>query len=78
MRTSWPSCGGTSPRRSTRTLGPPSPTLYHEGLERFGRELEDLTGPVWREQYQQGKGTPPGPMKRQRYESAMGPTRHDR
>jgi MoaA/NifB/PqqE/SkfB family radical SAM enzyme len=38
---------------------------YHEGLERFGRELEDLAGPVWRERYQQGKGTPPAPMKRQ-------------
>jgi hypothetical protein len=21
---------------------------YHEGLERFGRELEELTGPGWR------------------------------
>ena len=32
---------------------------YHEGLERFGRELEALTGPVWRERYLQGKGDPP-------------------
>ena len=37
---------------------------YHEGLERFGRELEELTGPVWRERYKEGKGTPPAPMKR--------------
>jgi radical SAM protein with 4Fe4S-binding SPASM domain len=37
---------------------------YHAGLERFGRELEELTGPVWKERYQQGKGTPPAPMKR--------------
>ena len=37
---------------------------YHAGLERFGRELAELTGPVWRERYVQGKGTPPAPMKR--------------
>ena len=37
---------------------------YHEGLERFGRELEELTGPVWRERYKQGNGTPPAPMPR--------------
>ena len=28
---------------------------YHAGLERFGRELEELTGPVWRERYKQGR-----------------------
>jgi MoaA/NifB/PqqE/SkfB family radical SAM enzyme len=38
---------------------------YHQGLEWFGLGLEDLTGPVWRERYQQGKGTPPAPMRRQ-------------
>ena len=37
---------------------------YHAGLERFGRELEDVTGPVWRERYLKGAGTPPAPMKR--------------
>ncbi len=37
---------------------------YHAGLERFGRELEALTGPLWRERYKTGKGTPPAPMKR--------------
>jgi MoaA/NifB/PqqE/SkfB family radical SAM enzyme len=37
---------------------------YHEGLERFGRELEELTGPVWRERYKQGNGTPSAPMQR--------------
>ena len=37
---------------------------YHEGLERFGRELEELTGPVWQERYKQGNGTPPAPMQR--------------
>ncbi len=37
---------------------------YHQGLERFGRELEELTGPVWRRSYREGKGTPPAPMKR--------------
>jgi hypothetical protein len=37
---------------------------YHEGLERFGRALEEVTGPVWRERYLQGKGTAPAPMKR--------------
>jgi radical SAM protein with 4Fe4S-binding SPASM domain len=37
---------------------------YHEGLERFGRELEELVEPIWRERYLQGKGTPPAPMKR--------------
>jgi radical SAM protein with 4Fe4S-binding SPASM domain len=37
---------------------------YHAGLERFGRELEELTGPVWRERYREGKGTPSAPMKR--------------
>jgi len=37
---------------------------YHEGLARFGRELEELTGPVWRERYKEGRGTPPAPMKR--------------
>jgi MoaA/NifB/PqqE/SkfB family radical SAM enzyme len=37
---------------------------YHAGLERFGRELEELLGPVWRERYKQGRGTPPAPMKR--------------
>jgi hypothetical protein len=37
---------------------------YHAGLERFGRELEELTGPVWRKRYRDGKGTPPAPMKR--------------
>ncbi len=38
---------------------------YHAGLERFGRELEELTGPLWQERYREGRGTPPGPMKRQ-------------
>jgi MoaA/NifB/PqqE/SkfB family radical SAM enzyme len=37
---------------------------YHEGLARFGRELEQITGPAWHERYRQGKGTPPAPMKR--------------
>ena len=37
---------------------------YHEGLTRFGRELEEIPGPVWRERYQRGQGTPPAPMKR--------------
>jgi hypothetical protein len=37
---------------------------YHAGLARFGRELEDQTGPVWRERYRDGKGTPSAPMKR--------------
>lgn len=37
---------------------------YHEGLERFGRELEDLTSPVWKERYAQGRGTPAAPMNR--------------
>ncbi len=37
---------------------------YHEGLTKFGQELENLTGPVWRERYAQGRGTPPAPMKR--------------
>jgi MoaA/NifB/PqqE/SkfB family radical SAM enzyme len=37
---------------------------YHAGLERFGRELEELTGPVWRERYLQGTGQPAAPMKR--------------
>jgi len=34
------------------------------GLERFGRELEDLTGPVCGSATG-GKGTPPAPMKRE-------------
>jgi MoaA/NifB/PqqE/SkfB family radical SAM enzyme len=37
---------------------------YHAGMERFGRELAAVTGPVWREQYRQGRGTSPAPMKR--------------
>jgi len=37
---------------------------YHDGLVRFGRQLEELTGPVWRERYAQGRGTPPAPMRR--------------
>jgi hypothetical protein len=37
---------------------------YHAGLARFGEELEELTGPIWREGYKQGKGTPPAPMRR--------------
>jgi MoaA/NifB/PqqE/SkfB family radical SAM enzyme len=37
---------------------------YHAGLDRFGREIRDLTGSLWREQYQQGKGTSPAPMER--------------
>jgi hypothetical protein len=37
---------------------------YHAGLARFGQELEELTGPIWREGYKQGKGTPPSPMRR--------------
>lgn len=37
---------------------------YQQGLERFGRELETLTGPVWRERYREGRGTPPAPMQR--------------
>jgi radical SAM protein with 4Fe4S-binding SPASM domain len=37
---------------------------YHEALARFGRELEELTGPVWRQRYREGRGTPPAPMKR--------------
>ena len=37
---------------------------YHRGLERFGHELQELTGPIWRERYLRGKGTPPAPMKR--------------
>jgi radical SAM protein with 4Fe4S-binding SPASM domain len=37
---------------------------YHEGLVRFGRELEEIMGPVWRERYRQGDGTAPAPMKR--------------
>lgn len=37
---------------------------YHEGLVRFGQELDRLTGPVWRERYAQGRGAPPAPMTR--------------
>lgn len=37
---------------------------YHEGLVRFGQELESLTGPVWQERYRKGRGTPPAPMTR--------------
>jgi MoaA/NifB/PqqE/SkfB family radical SAM enzyme len=37
---------------------------YHAGLERFDREYEALTGPVWRERYLKTHGTPPAPMKR--------------
>lgn len=37
---------------------------YHEGLVRFGQELEDLSGPIWKERYLQGRGTPPAPMTR--------------
>jgi MoaA/NifB/PqqE/SkfB family radical SAM enzyme len=37
---------------------------YHRGLETFGRELEELTGPVWREHYTQGRGRPAAPMER--------------
>jgi MoaA/NifB/PqqE/SkfB family radical SAM enzyme len=38
---------------------------YHAGLEGFGRDLGELTGRLWQERYLDGKGTPPGPMKRQ-------------
>ena len=37
---------------------------YHAGLEQFDRDYEALTGPKWQEQYRQGRGLPPAPMKR--------------
>jgi hypothetical protein len=37
---------------------------YHAGLEKFDREYEALTGPVWRERYLQAQGIPPAPMER--------------
>jgi radical SAM protein with 4Fe4S-binding SPASM domain len=37
---------------------------YHAGLERFDREFEAITGPVWEAQYRRSAGIPPGPMKR--------------
>jgi MoaA/NifB/PqqE/SkfB family radical SAM enzyme len=37
---------------------------YKAGLEKFGEELEALTGPMWREQYLKGPGIPAAPMKR--------------
>ena len=37
---------------------------YHAGMEKFGHDYETLAGPKWREEYINGSGVPPAPMRR--------------
>lgn len=37
---------------------------YHDGMVKFGRAIEELTGPVWRSRYATGPGVPAAPMPR--------------
>ena len=42
-------------------LGDPE---YRAGLERFDRDLETLTGELWRKRYMDGPGVAPARMRR--------------